>query len=139
MKSGELALKCHRAELTHDTEFLGKMSPYLEVTCGEQKLQTACRRKAGKKPDWNSEILLFQLVGAREMTLKVLDYEPTGNHDLVGEAVINCADLPNGTLDDQITIDFKGKSAGTVFLTFEFTPQSKTMASMGQAMHNMVP
>ena len=72
------------------------------------------------------------------MTLKVLDYEPIGKDDLVGEAVINCVDLPYGTLDEEITIEYKGKSAGTVFLTFEFTPESKMIASMGQAMHNMV-
>jgi len=52
---------------------------------------------------------MFQLVNAKDLKMSVWDYEPTGNHDLVGEATIKVADLPNGNLDDEIAIDFKGK------------------------------
>jgi Ca2+-dependent lipid-binding protein len=50
---GILTLKVVEGKLTHDTEFMGKMSPYITITFKNQKYKTKVHHEGGKKPIWN--------------------------------------------------------------------------------------
>jgi len=51
--SGKLKLTICEAKLTRDTEMLGKMDPYCVITYNGNKLKTATKVEAGKRPVWN--------------------------------------------------------------------------------------
>lgn len=56
LNEGILTMKFIEGKLTHDTEVLGKMSPYLTITFKGQKYKTPIHHEGGKKPIWNHEI-----------------------------------------------------------------------------------
>lgn len=53
---GPLHIKIISAQLTRDTELVGKMDPYVEFKIGGQNVyKTAVLDGAGKTPQWNEE------------------------------------------------------------------------------------
>ena len=50
---GELYIRVKQARLTRDTEFFGKMDPFVEIEIGELKQRTATHKNAGKHPAWD--------------------------------------------------------------------------------------
>jgi len=130
MKSGKLTIVCYGAELTRDTEWFGKMSPYLEVTVGSLTQQTETHKKGGKVPDWKGEELSFQLRNVTELHCRVIDYEPTGNHDLVGSHKIPLKNLPQGKHLKNVPIYYDSKLVGMVKLGFVFEQTVEAPATM---------
>jgi len=125
MRSGKLTIVCFEAELTRDTELLGKMSPYLEVTVGGLTLQTEKHKEAGKVPNWKGEELNFQLRDVTDFHYKVMDYEPTGNHDLVGSHTIEVRKIPQGRHVKKMPIYYESTQVGQVKLGFKFQPTAE--------------
>ena len=41
--AGKLALTVIEASLTRDTEFIGKMDPYVKISTGQQKFKTSAK------------------------------------------------------------------------------------------------
>ena len=50
---GELYIKVIGALLVRDTEALGKMDPYLQITYNGQEFKTKIISEGGKNPQWN--------------------------------------------------------------------------------------
>ena len=48
--SGELLIKPYAAKLTHDTEFLGKMDPYVKIKFGSIEKRSSVHNNGGKFP-----------------------------------------------------------------------------------------
>jgi len=88
------------ANLTRDTEMVGKMDPYLELTIGGVKVhKTVVKEDVGKTPEWNEEVPLFEVRDMNvEVHFKVSD-EDWGSDDIVGEGTCTLGDLcqENGT------------------------------------------
>ncbi len=86
---GSLSIKVNTGVLKRDTEMFGKMSPFVEVTIGTLSKKTGPHQKGGKNPNWNGEILEFEIERQDEhMTVKCWDQESIKKNDLIGEAVI---------------------------------------------------
>ena len=120
-RSGALVVKAAYAMLIHDTEVFGRMSPFLVVKVGRQAQQTAVRQRGGRNPQWNDEELHFNVVNEQKVHLTVYDHERfKKEHDLVGEASYDLADIPDGDSDAVIEILYKGRLAGSVKVVFEF-------------------
>ena len=103
------------ATLTRDTEMIGKMDPYLELTIGGVQIhKTATLDGAGKTPEWNEECDYEVRDLSLEVKFKVSD-EDFGADDVVGEGTCTLADLcvEPGT-DASFPISFEGKESGTV-------------------------
>ena len=58
--AGDLDIKVIDAKLTRDTEFFGKMSPFVQVEIGGEIRKTSDKRNAGKQPIWD-EVLHFRI------------------------------------------------------------------------------
>lgn len=52
LEKGILTLTCVEAKLTHDTELLGSMSPYITLVYNGKKLKTKVHSNGGKTPKW---------------------------------------------------------------------------------------
>jgi len=48
--NGELLLTVNKANLTHDTDKLSKMDPYVILMCGKANFKT--KNSKGKNPEW---------------------------------------------------------------------------------------
>lgn len=60
------------AVLTHNTDFLGKMDPYVVIYYGGQKLFSSVHVAGGKTPQW-ADVLQFQVTPDRQMSFEVWD------------------------------------------------------------------
>ena len=103
--------------MARDTEMVGKMDPYLELTIGGQAVhKTATLDGAGKTPEWNEEVDFEVRDLDMEVHFRVSD-EDWGTDDIVGEGTIRLADLcKEGGTDQSWPINYKGEDAGTVRL-----------------------
>ncbi len=118
---GPLQIKIVGAALTRDTEMIGKMDPYLELSIGGVQVhKTKTLDEAGKNPQWNEECS-FEVKDLNvEVQFKVSD-EDYGSDDIVGEGKCTLADLcANGGMDGNFDILHKGSGAGTVHFTTSF-------------------
>ena len=118
---GPLKVKIISAQLTRDTEMIGKMDPYVEFKIGGQKVyKTAVLDEAGKTPQWNEEFDYEVKDMSLEVNFVVSD-EDWGTDDIVGEGTISLADLcKEGGTDQSWPIAFKGEDAGTVRIASTF-------------------
>ena len=118
---GKLAIKVNTGILKRDTELFGKMSPFVHITIGSQAKRTGAHRKGGKNPNWNGEILEFDIKNEEEMQLIVYDEEHVKKHDLVGQATYFLRRITLGEEKQKpIEILHKSKMVGTVYLDFDF-------------------
>lgn len=131
--SGKLRLTIVEAKLTRDTEFFGKMDPFVIVEYRQQKFKTVTKQNAGKLPKWEQTYDLDIKYIGDDIFVKVFDEDVTDN-DAVGATMIKASALcvPQG-IDEWFRITYKGKSAGEIRLRAAWTPTSSgapNMASM---------
>lgn len=124
-KAGVLYLNVKRANLTHDTELMGKMDPYVTLTLGNLTQKTTIKENAGKNPEWN-EKFEFSSRSGDILTLVVLDKEDVGTDDEIGHAKLNVnAEALKQKQIHTIPI-FYGKDdksrGGELFVEIEFSP-----------------
>ena len=90
--------------------------------------KTATKKKGGKNPSFDGEILRFKVTNETQMKLLVYDEEKLkAKHDLIGDAIFFLNKVCSGELKKQtIEILYKGKSVGQVNIEFDF------MTKLGQ-------
>jgi Ca2+-dependent lipid-binding protein len=84
-KAGVLYITVKKANLTHDTELMGKMDPFVVLKVGKFQQQTSIKENAGKIAEWNEK---FEFTARHGDTLEihVLDKEDVGADDEIGHA-----------------------------------------------------
>lgn len=123
-KAGVLYVTVKKANLTHDTEALGKMDPFVTLKLGKFQQQTSIKDNAGKVAVWE-EKFEFTARNGDTLEIRVLDKEDVGADDEVGHANLN---LNTEKLKNKETIvvpiyygkDNKNKG-GEVTLDLEFS------------------
>ena len=124
---GNLKLTVVKAELTRNTEsFGGKMDPFCVIKYRDQEHKTTVKDSAGKTPEWNETFALdiFDIKND-SLNLTVLEKDNFSN-DTVGDVTIqmkSLCSLENGA--ESFEIKYKNKSAGKVYLKYDYTPISK--------------
>jgi hypothetical protein len=71
---------------SEDADVLGKMDPYLTVTCHDQAHKTEVVKEGGKQVEWNSEIKL-RLVKGMVISFAAYD-EDAMSSDFLGMTVL---------------------------------------------------
>ena len=116
-KKGTLILKPTTARLFRDCDTFSKMDPFIKFVLGSTTSKTKTHEGGGKKPNWN-DTLTFTV--AKDTTLDILVYdEDPASDDLVGSTTVDLAPvMKSGSYKDWVTIHYKGKEAGQVFIEF---------------------
>lgn len=112
------------AKLTHDTEFGGKMDPFIVFKINNIEKKTKVLDDAGKTPKWEQQFEFPNVKIGDIMNFIVYDEDTTGN-DLVGQGAFSVSELylNNKTLDWlSITYDKAKKPAGEVYFEIEYIP-----------------
>jgi C2 domain len=107
------------AALTHNTELLGKMDPFVTLkTCG-QSWKTSVAEDQGKTPRWRHERMKLIIEGDvpedEELEIIVEDKEKRGA-DLIGHCKVKLASLIKDNHSEWIDLTWEHGSAGRVHL-----------------------
>lgn len=120
-------LVIHSAELTRDTEFFGKMDPFVTLVSEHLKLRTQVHENGGKKPVWEKSLNIDPDYLGDEVKFTCMDQDLTKT-DLIGECII-----PKSTFlvegDHALTnfdLLYKGKKAGVLKLMWRCTKKTTT-------------
>ena len=118
---GTLIVKPQSADLLEDLDTFGKMDPFVKVTIGSNSQQTPPANGMGKKPSWNS-VLTFKIAGEKAIEVSLWDYDSLTSNDYIGECTVQLQDVVSrGNFSNWYEVKKDGKSAGKVFLTFQYS------------------
>jgi Ca2+-dependent lipid-binding protein len=126
--AGKLKIVILEARLTHDTEPLGKMDPYVIVETRMQRFRTKTQDDAGKTPAWADEVLEIDVKYVGDDIHFVVMDEEVASDDHVGECTvkltsfIGAKDSKTAEMDDWWEIFYEGKSAGHIHMKAIWTP-----------------
>jgi Ca2+-dependent lipid-binding protein len=108
-----------RAELTHDTDPMGKMDPYVRLTYNGVKFETRVAKKGHKNPAWKDSFS-FMLSGDGSLKVEVWDKDTMSADDLVGDTILNLFQLAQqGNVNQMHPIYFQGTVAGNVYIEIQ--------------------
>lgn len=120
MAPGTLTVKFCNGSLTHDTDLIGKMDPYVKAWLGSQEFRTKTASSQGKHPRWD-ETKTFSVTNEQELRLECWDYDTIGKDDLIGKGEVNLNALPPGASSLDVPLTYgNNKSAGTIRLEFNY-------------------
>ena len=119
---GTLIVKPQSATLSHDTEFIARMDPYCVIKVGNQTQTTPVCENGGKKPKWLSVSLSFHLTSESVVNVEIWDKDLISRNDLVGQGSLPLVSILSNGINPSVTIPlfYKGKSAGTICILFEW-------------------
>jgi len=120
---GLLELQLLKGKLTHDTEMLGKMSPYITLVYKQKKHKSKVHHEGGKTPIFGDKFTFEVSSATEDITMRVWDLDLTTS-DAVGFCQIKIASLIiNNGVEDWFDIYFDNKNAGSIQLRTKFEPE----------------
>lgn len=121
--SANIIVKPLAAQLTHDTEHIGKMSPYVVAILGYQIRTSNVASRAGKTPGWDME-LGFRYRGEDILYFEVWQKDKITRDDLIGTAEFALSNLffSNFKSSLWLPLKFKTRPAGHILVDIEFFP-----------------
>ena len=124
--SGKLQIEICEAELTHNTEMIGKMDPYVKFKYDKIEHKTRVKDEAGKHPRWNQTFDIYVKDSKNErIKFEVMDKDMmTSSH--VGECslVINeMTGMSGNGMEKWHDIFHKNKKAGKLLLKTKWMDQ----------------
>ena len=132
--TGTLVLEIIEAKLTRNTELFGKMDPYVVVKVPTRDFQfkTKVHDAGGKKPKWNESVEIPVKYVGDDMDITVYDLDVLSS-DHVGSVSLKFSTFcAAGGIDDWFTLQYKGKPAGQIHLSGEWTPDYEVKDNAGQ-------
>ena len=115
----KIVIEVKTARLYRDTDTWSKMDPYVVLMCGGEKKKSKTHNGGGKNPIWNQSLTLKYV--DTNMTVQVWDKDTTSDDFVGGGAIDLSAAAVSGGLKDWVSIQYKGKDAGQVYLEISFT------------------
>jgi hypothetical protein len=132
---GTLSVRPAYAQLTHDTDFFSKMSPFLVLVNGSQRVKSSVSHGGGKNPKWNDN-LTINASSQDRVLIEVFDHHTFTTNEVVavGEIFISKIVSSGGNLQEYVPLYYKGKQAGTIMIQATFMGQQSGMNQMGMNM-----
>lgn len=129
---GTFVIKARSAKLTHDTELMGKMDPYVVIKIGEVTQKTKVHDDGGKTPKWE-ETFKFPAKIGDIVNFEVWDKEKIAKDDFVGGGSFSISQLHVSNKNEfDHEIFYEKKKAGEVLFELEFIPEVKKEAAPGE-------
>ncbi|XP_004300766.1 PREDICTED: elicitor-responsive protein 3-like [Fragaria vesca subsp. vesca] len=88
MPQGTLDVHLMNAKGLKNTEFFGKMDPYVIIQCKNQEKRSKVATSQGSKPVWNEKFVFRVTEGVTELKLTIMDKDTAVRDDFVGELSI---------------------------------------------------
>jgi len=138
---GTLIVKPQYARLTHDTETFARMDPYCTVKVGSQSQSTNVCENGGKNPNWGSSSLSFRITSEDIINVEIWDKDLISKNDLIGQGSLSLSTITASGSNSSLNCSllYKGKSAGEVYMQFEWYSDAGGKAAAGQQGFAMPP
>jgi hypothetical protein len=120
MLSRNLLIRPISAKLLHDTEFIGKMSPYLKVTAGTQILKSPACHKGHLTPSWDTELILSLPDMCSAILIELFNKETLSKDDFIGSSRFDLNQLTEQGFRGWVPLTYAKGDAGTLFLEINF-------------------
>lgn len=131
-RSGHLLLRPIQAKLLHDTEKIGKMSPYIKFILGNTIETSPAAKHMHLTPSWNCEIVM-RVRNDSMLKIELWNKELLSKDDLIGSCTIPIFDwvakgAANGyKITEWLPLFYKDLDAGALLLDMTFFPDGEIM------------
>jgi len=113
---GTITLRPVEANLTHNTDLIGKMSPYVAFIVGNDVYRSQVCKKGGKNPVWGDAVTI-PYSNEASVVVEVMDKDKFTRDDNIGTTVINLKELQRtGQSSQWYPLTYKNKAVGEVLL-----------------------
>lgn len=120
---GTYIFKPVEANLTHNTDLIGKMNPYCTFVVGGTKIKSQVCKKGGKHPHWNDTIIIPIADDSLypQITVQLMDKERLLSDDNIGDFTLDLQEVQaNGQLSKWYPISYDNKPAGEILMEASF-------------------
>jgi len=113
-----------QANLTHDTDWLGKMDPYCSYRVGATRVKGPVCRNGGKFPKWEDATVNVPAPNDVSMVVDLMDKDKILHDDNIGTFVIDLVEIQNiGRISKWYPVYYHKKPAGEILMEAAFTPE----------------
>jgi len=114
---GTFVFKPIEANLTHDTDLIGKMNPYCAFNVGNVRIKSQVCNKGGKHPHWNDAVNIPEAIGEVSAIVDLMDKDKITKDDTIGTFTIDLAEVQSrGAISKWYPLFYKNKPAGEILL-----------------------
>jgi len=113
---GTFVFRPIEANLTHNTDLIGKMNPYCSFLIGNERIKGQICKKGGKRPHWNDEIT-FPATNQSLAMLQLMDKDKITHDDNIGTCMIDLQEVQSrGQVSKWYPLTYKNKPAGEILM-----------------------
>jgi hypothetical protein len=131
--NGNLVIRLINAKLLHDTEFIGKMSPYVKILAGGEILKSPVCHRGHLNPTWDWEILVPLNETLNFLIFEVYSKETFSKDDLIGSAQFPLNQLYQNKFRGWIPLVYNGGDAGALFCDMRLDSTINTTGTFQQS------
>jgi len=129
---GTFILKPIEANLTHNTDLIGKMDPYCAMSVGNVKVKGQICKKGGKHPHW-TDTLTVPINNESKVLVELMDKDKITHDDNIGSVVLDLREVQSsGKINRWYPLTYKNKPAGEILLETMYQPQEGVNMGMAQ-------
>lgn len=125
--NGNLVVRLINAKLLHDTEFIGKMSPYVKILAGGEVLKSPVCHRGHLNPNWDWEILVPLNETINFIIFEVYSKETFSKDNLVGSAQFGLDQLYQSKFRGWIPLVYNSGDAGALFIDMRLDSVNQTL------------
>jgi len=128
---GTFVFKPIEANLTHDTDLIGKMNPYCAFNVGNVRIKSQICNKGGKHPHWN-DCVTVPSTGEPTAVVDLMDKDKITRDDTIGTFTIDLQEVQNrGSISKWYPLFYKNRPAGEILMEASFQPEGLGSQSYG--------
>jgi len=125
---GTIIFKPIEAKLTHDTDFITKMSPYCSFIVGEKRVKGQVCSKGGMHPHWNDAVTI-PVTNHSKVVVELMDQGTLLPDSTIGSCVIDLQELQT-TMEPTskwYSLYYKQKPAGVILMESRFRDELSSL------------
>jgi len=112
-----------KANITHDTDWLGKMDPYCSFRVGAERIKGPICKNGGKNPQWENAVINVPSYNEPSLVVDLLDKDKILHDDDIGSFVIDLNEIQSvGQISKWYPIYYRKKPAGEILVEAAFQP-----------------
>jgi len=117
---GTFVFKPLEANLTHNTDLIGKMNPYCAFVLGNERVKGQVCKKGGKHPHWNDAVSI-PATNQSTIVLELMDQDRITHDDNIGTCMIDLQEVQSrGQVSRWYPLTYKNKPAGEILMEAVF-------------------
>jgi len=134
---GTFVFKPIEANLTHDTDLIGRMNPYCAFNVGNVRIKSQVCNKGGKHPHWNDAVTIPS-TGEPTAIVDLMDRDKITKDDTIGSFTIDLTEVQSrGSVSKWYPLFYKNKPAGEILMEATFQSDALGSQSYGSQSYGM--